>query len=155
MTKTFDIYEANLDQADIQSLIAFHMSGMHANSPPQNVCGLDLSGLRIPAITMFCARDNVKLAAIGALKALGHAHGEIKSMRVHPDFERQGAGKAILEHIIETAKARGYSQLSLETGSGTAFDAAIGLYLKYDFVRGDAFGDYPISEFNRFYHLAL
>jgi len=95
------------------------------------------------------------LAAIGALKSLSATQGEIKSMRVHPDFARRGAGQAILEHIIKTAKQRGYSQLSLETGSGAAFDAAINLYLKYGFTRGEAFGDYPVSEFNRFYHLDL
>lgn len=155
MTEGFDVSEADLDMADIQSLIALHMSGMHANSPPENVCGLDLSGLRIPEITMFCARRASDLAAIGALKSISDIQGEIKSMRVHPGFARQGAGQAILEHIIHTAKARGYLKLSLETGSGAAFNAAIRLYLKYGFVRGDAFDDYPVSEFNRFYHLAL
>ena len=155
MTKRFEITEANLNDSDVQSLIAFHMSGMHANSPPENVCGLDLSGLRIPEITMYGARGGGALAAIGALKSLSATQGEIKSMRVHPDFARRGAGQAILEHIIKTAKQRGYSQLSLETGSGAAFDAAINLYLKYGFIRGEAFGDYPVSEFNRFYHLDL
>jgi len=155
MTKRFEIIEANLDDSDVQSLIAFHMSGMHANSPPENVCGLVLSGLRIPEITMYGARGGGALAAIGALKSLSATQGEIKSMRVHPDFARRGAGQAILEHIIKTAKQRGYSQLSLETGSGAAFDAAINLYLKYGFIRGEAFGDYPVSEFNRFYHLDL
>lgn len=155
MTNRFDISEADLDQTDIQGLIAFHMSGMHANSPPENVCGLDLSALRIEEITLFCARKSTDLAAIGALKSISDTQGEIKSMRVHPDYARQGAGQAILEHIIATAKARGYVTLSLETGSGAAFDAAIQLYLKYGFMRGEAFGDYPVSEFNRFYHLAL
>ena len=155
MTKPFDICEADLDRADIQSLIALHMSGMHANSPPENVCGLDLSGLRIPEITMFSARKHSDLAAIGALKSVSDIQGEIKSMRVHPDFARQGAGRAILEHIIQTASERGYAKLSLETGSGAAFNAAINLYVKYGFKQGDPFGDYPVSEFNRFYHLDL
>ena len=55
----------------------------------------------------------------------------------------------------EIALARGYTQLSLETGSGPAFEPALALYRKRGFVDGDAFGDYVRSEFNQFLHLKL
>jgi putative acetyltransferase len=45
--------------------------------------------------------------------------------------------------------------LSLETGTGPAFDAAGTLYLRRGFVDGEAFGGYAPSAFNRFMHLAL
>ena len=61
----------------------------------------------------------------------------------------------MLEHIIATAKTRGYQRLSLETGSGPAFDAAHGLYLRYGFDYCPPFGDYKEDPFSRFMTLAL
>ena len=60
------------------------------------------------------------LLGCGALKELTPTHGEIKSMRTAPDFLRRGVARALLEHVIAQAAARGLKQLSLETGSGAA-----------------------------------
>jgi putative acetyltransferase len=60
-----------------------------------------------------------------------------------------------LEHIISQAKLRGLKLLSLETGSGPAFDPALALYRKRGFSDGDLFGDYQRSAFNQFLHLPL
>ena len=76
-------------------------------------------------------------------------------MRTHPDFVRMGAGKAILETIIATAKQRGVNRISLETGSGVAFNAALTLYRKRGFISGRPFSDYEQSDFNQFLHLDL
>ena len=76
-------------------------------------------------------------------------------MRTHPDHLRQGVGAAILGHIIGEARARGMRRLSLETGSGPAFDAALAMYRKRGFQPGGAFGDYEASAFNQFMHLTL
>ena len=76
-------------------------------------------------------------------------------MRTHPDFLRRGAAAAILETIIDTAANRGVELLSLETGSGDAFEPALGLYRRRGFKNGDAFGDYQKSEFNQFLHLEI
>ncbi len=74
-------------------------------------------------------------------------------MRTHPDFLRQGAAAAILEQIIETARAHEVSRLSLETGSGAAFEPALVLYRKRGFANSEAFSAYVASEFNQFLHL--
>ena len=76
-------------------------------------------------------------------------------MRTHPDHLRKGVGAAVLEQIIASARSRGYSRLSLETGSGPAFDAALALYRRRGFENGQAFGDYEASAFNQFLHLDL
>lgn len=80
---------------------------------------------------------------------------EVKSMRTHSDFLRMGAGAAVLETIIAAAKAKGVHRLSLETGSGTAFEPALTLYRRRGFVNGEAFGSYEQSSFNQFLHLAI
>jgi putative acetyltransferase len=76
-------------------------------------------------------------------------------MRTHPDHLRKGVAAALLEHIIEEARARGLDTLSLETGSGPAFEPALALYRKRGFVDGEAFGGYQRSDFNQFLHLTL
>jgi putative acetyltransferase len=51
--------------------------------------------------------------------------------------------------------ARGLTRLSLETGSGPAFDPALTLYRRRGFVDGEAFGGYVRSDFNQFLHLTV
>jgi putative acetyltransferase len=149
------IREDDLSGQQTRELLALHLSGMHASSPPGHVFALDLSGLRTPDVTVWSAWRGSAIASIGALKALGDGSGEIKSMRTHPDHLRQGAGAAILHHIIGEAHRRGLKRLSLETGSGEAFDAALAMYRMRGFRSGGAFSDYVASDFNQFMHLDL
>jgi len=94
-------------------------------------------------------------AGIGALRRLDARTGEVKSMRTHPNFLRRGVAAALLEQIITAARAHGLRRLSLETGSGEAFEPALTLYRRRGFIDGDAFGQYTRSEFNQFLHLEL
>lgn len=151
----FEIREDDLSGQATLDLLRLHLEGMHATSPPGSVFALDLSGLQAPGFTVWTAWIGDAVAGIGALKDLGNGGGEIKSMRTHPDFLRQGVGAAILEHIIGVARARGMTRLSLETGSGSAFEPALALYRRRGFVDGEAFADYRRSAFNQFLHLRL
>jgi putative acetyltransferase len=128
---------------------------MHASSPPGTVFALDLSGLQSPDITVWTAWYGNAIAGIGALRQLDARSGEVKSMRTHPDFLRRGVGAAVLEHVIAMARARGLRRVSLETGSGPAFEAALALYRRRGFVDGEPFAQYTPSEFNQFLHLDL
>jgi putative acetyltransferase len=145
----------DLSGPQTRDLLALHLSGMHANSPAGHVFALDLSGLQAPGVTVWSAWSGGSIAGIGALKALGDGSGEIKSMRTHPDHLRQGVGAAILEHIIGAARRQGLTRLSLETGSGEAFEPALAMYRRRGFQSGGAFGDYEASAFNQFMHLDL
>jgi len=152
--------ELELREDDLRSqatldLLRLHLEGMRATSPPGSVFALDLSGLRTPGVTVWTAWVDDAIAGIGALKDLGDRTGEIKSMRTHPDFLRRGVAAALLEHVIEVARARGMTRLSLETGSGPAFEPALALYRRRGFVDGEAFADYRRSAFNQFLHLRL
>ena len=149
------IVPGDLEDAQVLDLLRAHLDGMHANSPPGNVFALDLSGLKAPGLDFYTAWDGGALMGMGALKALDDGGGEIKSMRTHEAHLRKGVAAALLEHIIAEARARNYHRLSLETGSGPAFDAALALYRRYGFIEGGAFGDYEKSDFNQFFHLPL
>jgi len=76
-------------------------------------------------------------------------------MRTHPNHLRKGVATALLEHVIGEARRRGLRRLSLETGSGPAFEAALALYRRRGFRDGEAFADYRRSDFNQFLHLSL
>ncbi|MCF8503381.1 MAG: GNAT family N-acetyltransferase [Caulobacter sp.] len=128
---------------------------MAENTPAGHVFALDLSGLQTPDITVWTVRENGALAGIGALKALDGDSGELKSMRTHPDHLRKGIAAALLAHILDEAATRGYRRVSLETGVGASFNAALALYRKRGFTNGEAFGDYDASPYNQFLHLAL
>ena len=56
---------------------------------------------------------------------------------------------------VETARARGYERLSLETGSVAAFEPAHRLYESAGFVRTGPFGDYVEDVNSVFMTLAL
>ena len=149
------IVEDDLNGAQSRALLALHLAGMNETSPPGHVFALDLSGLTAPGVTVWSAWAGECIAGIGALKALGQGSAEIKSMRTHPDHLRRGVAVALLDHIIAEARRRGLARLSLETGSGPAFEPALSLYRKRGFADGPAFGDYERSAFNQFLHLDL
>ncbi|MBG1232059.1 GNAT family N-acetyltransferase [Aestuariivirga litoralis] len=150
-----EIRPGNFDDARVRALLEYHLRGMHASSPPGHVFALDWSGLQKPGISFWVIWVADQAVAMGALKELGDGTGEIKSMRVADGQAGKGYGKAMLAHIIAEAKARGLKRLSLETGSGGPFDAAVGLYRANGFKEGDAFGDYVKSDFCQFFHLDL
>ena len=106
-------------------------------------------------MTFLSVWDGDTLLAIGALKQLSPDHGELKSMRTRTDQLRRGAGTAMLVALLDLARARAYRRVSLETGSGAPFEAALALYRKHGFREGCAFADYVPSDFNQFLHLDL
>ena len=150
-----EIRPDDLSGEKTRALLALHLSGMHANTPAGHVFALDLSGLKAADVTVWSGWRGAAICGIGALRQLDAETGEVKSMRTHPDFLRQGVAAALLEHIIGEAKARGLVTLSLETGRGPAFEPALALYRRRGFKDGGPFGDYAPSDFNQFLHLEL
>ena len=144
----------DLTRPAIHALLNEHLQSMRELSPPESVHALDLQKLRQPDITFWSAWEGPLLLGCGALKALdaqrghppdalpGHTHGEIKSMRTPAALRRQGAGRAILAHIIDVARSRAYDRLSLETGAMQAFKPAQTLYQSFGFTFCGPFGDY-------------
>src|ERR1700761_9276142 len=143
----FEIKVDDLSGSSTQSLIFLHLAGMHEASPPGTVFALDLSGLRVPEVTVWSVWQGEAIAGIGGLKLLGGGSAEVKSMRTHPDYLRQGVAALLVDHIIAQAKARGVTRLSLETGNSPPFQPALALYRKRGFVDGEAFSDYQPNGF--------
>jgi putative acetyltransferase len=133
----------DLHRPAVHALLNEHLENMHQLSPAESVHALSLEKLRVPEITFWTAWENDLVVGCGALKELDLKHGEIKSMRTPQALRRQGVGRAMLRHIIEVAKERGYERLSLETGAPEGFKPARNLYESFGFEYCGRFGDYP------------
>jgi len=141
-------YEIRIDDLkglEVADLLAEHLREMHFHSPPESVHALDLDALRRSDITFWSVWSGDKLAGCGALKELDRHHGEIKSMRTSNEFRGKGAGKLILRHILDEAEKRGYTRLSLETGSMSHFDPARRLYESFGFEYCGPFDHYILD----------
>jgi len=150
-----EIREDDLTGEGTRVLLAYHLSQMRADSPPEHAFALDLSGLQAPGITVWTAWIDDAVVGVGAMRLFGSHDAEIKSMRTHPDHLRKGVAAAVLVHIVGQAKRRGLRRLCLETGSGPTFEPALALYRAHGFTDGEAFSDYVRSDFNQFLHLRL
>jgi putative acetyltransferase len=138
----FDIRRDNLSGADVQALVQEHINEMLSNTPIESVHTLPLDSLRKPEVTFWSVWHQGELSGCGALMELDSTHGEIKSMRTKAKFLRMGVGQAILSRIISEANLRGYTRISLETGSTEAFKPALTLYEQNGFEVCGPFGDY-------------
>ncbi len=145
----------DLSRAEVHALLREHLSNMHELSPPENVFALDLGKLRAPGITFWTVWESGVLLGCGALKELTPQHGEVKSMRTPAKLRRRGAGRMVLAHLIDAARQRGYTKLSLETGSHPAFLPAQKLYQQFGFTYCGPFGGYEADPHSVFMELHL
>lgn len=139
----------------MRELLRLHAEGMLANSPKDACPFLDLSGLQRPDVTVWSLWSGSDLAGCGALREIQPDHGEVKSMRTAPSHLGCGVGRVLLAHIVGVAHQRAYRRLSLETGTGDAFAAAIHLYESAGFRRCGPFGGYADNQFSQFFTLEL
>jgi putative acetyltransferase len=145
----------DLKGSEIYELLQEHLQSMALHSPPESVHALDIEALRKPEITFWTVWESGELLGCGALKELDARHGEIKSMRTSSSHLRKGVARNLLTHIIEQAKHRGYSRLSLETGSMKAFEPARKLYADFGFTHCEPFADYVEDPYSVFMTIEL
>jgi len=82
-----------------------------------------------------------RIVAIGALRRQDESTAEVKRMRVHPDLQRRGHGRAVLRRLEARAVQLGYRRLVLDTTERQV--PAIALYRSEGFVeigRGQVLG---------------
>ena len=149
------IIEDDLSSPEMHALLERHARGMLENSPPDACHFLDLSGLQVSEVTVWSIWDDGSLAGCGAMREIDAGHGEVKSMWTADEHLGKGVGRKMLTHIVEAARARGYRRLSLETGTGPAFAAAVHLYESAGFRPCGPFDGYTDSDFSRYFTLEL
>jgi putative acetyltransferase len=140
----------DLSCSKIADLLQAHHEDMLIHSPVESVHALDISALKAPDVTFYSAWTDGELAGCGALKQIDPTHGEIKSMRTAAGHLRKGVAASILNRILEEAGRRNYQQLSLETGSMTAFIPARKMYQRFGFNECEPFADYVEDPYSIF-----
>lgn len=150
MTADLTITIDDLTGPEIAALLDEHVQHMRGLTPLEHAYALDLDDLRQPEITFWTVHSGTELVGCGALKELDPSHGEIKSMRTRATRTRGGVASRLLTHIIDEATTRGYTRLSLETGTDDNFLAARKLYEKFGFVPCGPFDGYKPSPHNTF-----
>lgn len=123
-------------------LISTHLAGMAENSPPESIHALNIAGLKRDNVAFYSAWEDEEIMGCGALKELTTKHGEVKSMRTVEEHLKKGVARTVLQHIINEAKIRGYTKLSLETGSMEVFQPAHRLYESFGFTYCKPFDKY-------------
>lgn len=132
----------DLTRVETRALITSHLTQMASQSPPESKHALGLEKLQQSDITVWSAWEGDEILGCGALKELEREHGEIKSMKTAPEHVRKGVARSILQEIVNEAIRRGYTRVSLETGSMKAFEPAHKLYERFGFTYCEPFGSY-------------
>lgn len=90
---------------------------------------------------------------IGCLKTINDEIGEVKRMYVNPSFRKNGAGRAILQSLIDAAKETGYRKLRLD--SPKFMETAHYLYRSFGFQDISVYPEVEIPEEFRQYLLFM
>ena len=80
-------------------------------------------------VGMVCSKDGKVCAYGGMIVAVDE--GQITNIATHPDYRRQGYGRAIVEALVKHARMNGLDSISLEVRESNR--AAIDLYTKLGF----------------------
>jgi putative acetyltransferase len=140
---------------EVRGLLERHLTFCLSETPPEHSFALNVDGLLDPKVTFVSFRDDGAVLGVAAIKELDADHAEVKSMHTAAEARGRGVGRALLGHLLDTARARGYRRVSLETGTTPGFAAARALYESAGFTPAGPFGGYPQTGDNTFYSLAL
>lgn len=137
---------ADLTSPEFVALVQAHVDFCDRTSPPESCHRLPVEALAEPGLTVWAARDSDgALVGMGALKRLSDIDGEIKSMHTAVSARGRGIARAILDAVIDKARAEGLTTLWLETGTDPLFAPARALYASAGFELCPPFGDYRLD----------
>ena len=98
---------------------------------------LEMPSLLSPRGRLLLASRGHEYVGVGALKPVDATTAELKRMYVRPEARGEGVGRALLERLIEDARAEGYHVVHLETL--VFMDEAHALYRSLGFVETEVF----------------
>lgn len=130
---------------DVGAMLASDLSEPHKFYPPDG--------------RFYLARYEGETAGVGCLKKLGEGVGEVQRMYVPPRFRGKDIGRAIVNRLLEDARAIGYRRLKLE--SLEFLGAAHSLYRSVGFHLIDPYADNSMESYqtaenlDKYYSIAV
>jgi GNAT superfamily N-acetyltransferase len=98
-----------------------------------------------PAGRFYLVQRAGSYVGVGCLKRLAAGVGEIQRMYVQPHVRGVGAGRALVERLLQDARLLGYMRVRLE--SLKALTAAHGLYHSVGFVDIDPYSENSMTAY--------
>jgi GNAT superfamily N-acetyltransferase len=135
------------DKAQVRALHELALRGVGAliEGPAGEALDRDLDDVEASYIEVsgeFLVDDvDGRIVAMGALRPVGSGRAELKRMRVHPEWQRQGRGRSMLDALEQRARDLGFRRLSLDTTAQQV--AARSLYTSTGYVQtgcGELYG---------------
>ena len=105
----------------------------------------DRSKFYPPSGRFYLVQHAGRFVGVGCLKRLAPTVGEVQRMYVQPHVRGVGAGRSLVERLLEDAAALGYSTVRLE--SLRALAAAHGLYRSVGFREVEPYADNSMSAY--------
>jgi putative acetyltransferase len=106
--------------------------------------GYSADQLQNANVYLVGARVDGRLVGVGGLELQDGGLGELKRFFVTPEYRGTGIADAVLEALLEHARARHIDVVRLETGDKQR--AAIAFYRRRGFVEIPRFGPYLASQ---------
>lgn len=106
--------------------------------------GYSADQLQNANVYLVGARVDGRLVGVGGLELQDGGLGELKRFFVTPEYRGTGIADAVLEALLEHARARHIDVVRLETGDKQR--AAIAFYRRRGFVEVPRFGPYLASQ---------
>jgi len=114
------------DQSGVAALMAAYVAEIRRNlfeghglqledATPDSASIVDVAALLEPPQCLYLAEVDGQPAGTCGLKQVSPAVAEIKRMYVDPAVRGHGAGRALLQRVLDDARAAGYQGLRLET----------------------------------------
>lgn len=133
MAPTLAIVEADPASPEAAALIAALDAELEERYPGLAIHGIDPTEFRRAGGVFLLGRLAGVDIACGAIRPLGDGVAELKRMFVAGEHRRRGFSRAMLGALEQTAAARGYRAIRLETGIHQP--EAIALYLSAGYHR--------------------
>jgi putative acetyltransferase len=145
-------YEIGVDdpsREDVRRLVQVHREWSLQQTPPEFSFSVAPEAVAEEGITLLTARSpDGELLGVGGLKQLDSRHGEVKTMHSAAAARGRGVGRALLNALLDEARRRGYTRVSLETGTTPAFQPARSLYESAGFRPSEPFAGYANTDHN-------
>ncbi len=152
-SQAIHVEPADPGSAEARALIAELDAYLGALYPVMSNHLVPPDALRADSVVFLVARLGAEAVGCGALAERDGSYGELKRMYVRPGRRRLGAGRALLDSLIERARSRGLRCVRLETG--IAQPEALALYERAGFRRRGPFGGYAEDPLSLFMELPL
>ena len=129
--------------------------GVHPHNPKEQVeQDIEMIDKFLPPNgRLILAYIDKNACGIGCLKSINEEIGEIKRMYVDPSFRKVGAGRAILQALLNAAKQAAYKKVRLD--SPKFMEAAHALYRSVGFKEIPVYEEVEIPEAFRQYLLFM